>query len=208
MDQARIRLDLRFFIGAPIVNMPCPVVGVKSGPFPMGQVFRGVKPVASFRFQVKLEPELNREIGTLANTTAASMNYYWLGTWLGEVLGQAQILVDDPASLEGPALQDVVQTLQLEAEVHQQCPVDTMVLFVMVWRWDCESGGELVVIGDLRSFASLWIFGSGVKSIGTLFEVSSLFHSLHSPPSPALTVFPLSFLPSSPLCSIPWDFPL
>lgn len=76
MDQARIRLDLRFFIGAPIVNMPCPVVGVKSGPFPMGQVFRGVKPVASFRFQVKLEPELNREIGTLANTTAASMNYY------------------------------------------------------------------------------------------------------------------------------------
>jgi hypothetical protein len=29
------------------------------------------------------------------------------------------------------------------------------VLFVVIWRWDGELGGELAVIGNLRSIASV-----------------------------------------------------
>ena len=35
----------------------------------------------------------------------------------------------------------------------QECSVD--ILCVAVWRWDGGLGGELAVIGDLRSIASL-----------------------------------------------------
>jgi len=50
-------------------------------------------------------------------------------------------------------------------------------------------------------------FGSGVRSIDALFEVSSLFRSFLSPASPPLMVITLSFLPSRLSCSIPGDFP-
>ena len=78
----------------------------------------------------------------------------------------------------------------------------------MDWRWNGGLGGELAVIGDLRSIASLGVFGSGVGSISALcFEVSSWFHFSISSASPHLTVFSGSFLPSHLSCSIPCVFP-
>ena len=61
--------------------------------------------------------------------------------------------MEDPDWLEGPALEEVVRTLGPAAEVERECSVD--ILRVVVWRWDGGLGGELAVIGDLRSIASL-----------------------------------------------------
>jgi hypothetical protein len=47
----------------------------------------------------------------------------------------------------------VVPPLGPAAEVDRECSVD--ILCVVVWRWDGGLGGELAVIGDLRSIASL-----------------------------------------------------
>jgi len=63
--------------------------------------------------------------------------------------------VEDPAWLEGPALVEMVRPLEPAAEVDRECSVDILVLFVAVWRSDGGLGGELAVIGDLRSIASL-----------------------------------------------------
>ena len=60
--------------------------------------------------------------------------------------------MEDPAWLEGPALNQVVVQPQLAAEVDRKCPVD--ILSVAVWRWVGGLGGELAVICDLRSIAS------------------------------------------------------
>ena len=58
--------------------------------------------------------------------------------------------------LEGPAQEEVVQPLGPAAEVDRECLVDIVLLFVEVWRWDSGcGGGELAVIGDQRSIASL-----------------------------------------------------
>ena len=58
------------------------------------------------------------------------------------------------AWLEDPALEGAVQPLGPAAEVDRECSVEILVLFVAVWRWDGGLGGELTVIGDLRSIAS------------------------------------------------------
>ena len=71
------------------------------------------------------------------------------------MLAESPALVEDPAWLEGPALVEAVQSLELGAELDPECPVDILVLFVAVWRRDGRLGGELAVIGDLRSIASL-----------------------------------------------------
>jgi len=63
--------------------------------------------------------------------------------------------VDDPAWLEGPALEEAVQPVEPAAEVDRECSVDILVLFESVWRWGGGIGGDLVVIGNLRSIASL-----------------------------------------------------
>jgi len=94
---------------------------------------------------------------------------------------------------EGPALHQPARPLELKAEVDWQCLVDIKVLFMAGWRWDGGLGGELALIGDQRSIASLGVFGRGVRWIGALFEVSSLFHSFLSPASLPLPVFSLSF---------------
>jgi len=83
-----------------------------------------------------------------------------------------------------------------------------MVLFISVSEWDGGLDRELAVIGDLMSIACFYIVGRGVRSIGTLFEVSSLFRSFLSTAPPPLTVFSLSFPPSHLSCSISRDFPL
>jgi len=90
-------------------------------------------------------------------------------TWLGEEFAEGLAPVEDLACLEGPALEEVVRPLEPAAEVDRQCSVDILVLFVAAWRWDGGLGGEFAVIGDLRSIASLWVFGRGVGSIGALF---------------------------------------
>jgi len=72
---------------------------------------------------------------------------------LGEALADGPALVEDRAGLEGPALVEAVRPLGLVAEVDRECSVD--ILCVAVWRWDGGFGGELAVIGDLRSIASL-----------------------------------------------------
>ena len=85
---------------------------------------------------------------------------------------------------------------QVAAEHDRVCSVH--ILFgttVVVSRSNGSVGGKLAVIADLRSVASLQVFGRGVGSIGALFEVSSLFCSSLSPDSPPLTVLPLSLLP-------------
>jgi len=74
---------------------------------------------------------------------------------LGEALADGSVLVKDSAWLEGPALEVAVRSLGPAADMEQECSVDILVLFVAVWRWDSGLGGELAVIGDLRSIASL-----------------------------------------------------
>ena len=74
---------------------------------------------------------------------------------MGEELTDGPALVDDPAWLEGPAITGVVRPLEPAAEVDRQCSVDNLVLFVAVWRWDGGLYGELAVIGDLWSIASV-----------------------------------------------------
>jgi len=66
----------------------------------------------------------------------------------------------------------------------------------------------LAVIGDLRSIARLSVLEVGVRSIGALFEVSSLFRSFLSPASPPLMVISLAFLPLCLSCSVPCNFSL
>jgi len=65
------------------------------------------------------------------------------------------VLVEDPTCPEGGALDEAVRPLELAADVGGRCAVDMLVLFEPVWRWDAGYGGELAVIGDLRSIASL-----------------------------------------------------
>jgi hypothetical protein len=48
--------------------LKCRVFGGKIGPFPVGQVFRVVRPVATVWFRVELEPQLTWEFGMVVNT--------------------------------------------------------------------------------------------------------------------------------------------
>ena len=66
-----------------------------------------------------------------------------------------EALAGSTALGEGQTLEELVRPLEMAAEVDRLCWVDIMVLFVAVWRWDGGPGGELAVIGDLRSIASL-----------------------------------------------------
>ena len=61
--------------------------------------------------------------------------------------------MEDPAWLEGPALEEAVRPLGLAAEVDQECSV--VIMCVVVCRWDGGLGCELAVIGDLWSIACL-----------------------------------------------------
>jgi hypothetical protein len=67
------------------------------------------------------------------------------------------LLVEDPVWLESPAREGAVRPLVPVAEVDGVSSVDILVLFVVDWRWDSGLGGELAVIGDQRSIASLRI---------------------------------------------------
>jgi len=81
---------------------------------------------------------------------------------LGEALVEGPALVEDPVWIEGAALQEALQLLQPAAQVDCGRSADILVLFVAVWRWDGGLGGELAVIGNVRSIASLGVFGRGL----------------------------------------------
>ena len=52
-----IRSELKYLIGGKVVMLKCQVFGGKTGPFPVGRVFRVLRPVATVRFRVEPEPE-------------------------------------------------------------------------------------------------------------------------------------------------------
>ena len=63
-----IRSELNHLVGAKMVNLKCRVFGGKTGPFPMVQVFRVVRPIATVQIWVELDPEPNWQFGPVANT--------------------------------------------------------------------------------------------------------------------------------------------
>jgi len=67
-DHVMIRSELKYSIGGKDAMLKCQVFGGKTGPFPMGRVFRVVRPVATVRFRVEPDPEPTREFGPVANT--------------------------------------------------------------------------------------------------------------------------------------------
>jgi hypothetical protein len=54
-DHVMIRSELKYLIGGKVVMLKCRLFGGKTGPFPVGRVFRAVIPVATVQFQ--LEPD-------------------------------------------------------------------------------------------------------------------------------------------------------
>jgi hypothetical protein len=73
IDHVVIRSELKYLIGATIVNLKCRVFGCKTGPFPTVRVFREVRTVATVRFRVEPDPELTRQFGPVANTSSPSI---------------------------------------------------------------------------------------------------------------------------------------
>jgi len=71
-DHVMIRSELKYLIGAKIVDLKCQVFGGKTAPFPTVRVFRVVRPVATVQFQVEPNPEPTREFGPVGNTTCHS----------------------------------------------------------------------------------------------------------------------------------------
>jgi hypothetical protein len=63
-----IRSELKYLIGAKIVNLKCRVFGGKTGPMAMVRVFGVVRPIATVQFRVEPYPESTREFGPIANT--------------------------------------------------------------------------------------------------------------------------------------------
>jgi hypothetical protein len=72
-DHVMIRSELKYLIGAKIVDLKCWVFGGKTAPFPRVQVFHLVRPVATVRFHVEPNPEPTREFGPVANTILNSI---------------------------------------------------------------------------------------------------------------------------------------
>jgi hypothetical protein len=68
-DHVMIRSELKYLIGANIVDLKCRVFGGKTAPFPTVRVFRVVRPVATVRCRVEPNPEPTREFGPVSNTS-------------------------------------------------------------------------------------------------------------------------------------------
>jgi hypothetical protein len=68
-DHVVIRSELKYLIGAKMLNLKCWVFGGKTAPFPTVWVFRVVRPVATVRVRVEPDPEPTREFGPVANTS-------------------------------------------------------------------------------------------------------------------------------------------
>ena len=70
IDHVTIRSELRYIIGATIVNLKCRAFGGKTGPFWTVQVFLVERPIATGRYGVEPVLEPSREFGTTGNTTS------------------------------------------------------------------------------------------------------------------------------------------
>ena len=68
-DHVMIQSELKYLIGAKIVNLKCRVFGGKTGPMATVRVFGVVRPIATVRFRVELYAEPTREFGPVANTS-------------------------------------------------------------------------------------------------------------------------------------------
>jgi hypothetical protein len=67
-DHVMIQSEVKYLIGATIVNLRCRIVRGKTGPVPIVRVLRVVRPVSTVQFRVELYPELTLEFGPIANT--------------------------------------------------------------------------------------------------------------------------------------------
>jgi len=120
----------------------------------------------------------------------ASMDCPWLYTLLDDALARGRVLG------EGRALRNRYGYWNCQENLIQCVPLTVwLVLTIVVWRWDGALHGELAVIDDLRSLASLWVPGRGVGLIDDLVELHSFFRSFCSSTLPSLTDFFFSFLP-------------
>jgi len=68
-DHVMIRSELKYLIGAKIVDLKCRVFRGKTAPFPTVRVLCVVKPIAMVRFRMEPNPELTLEFGPVANTS-------------------------------------------------------------------------------------------------------------------------------------------
>ena len=64
-----IQSELKYLIGAKIVDLRCLVFGGKTGPCLMVRGFRVVRPVAMVQVQAEPYPEPTREFGLVAYTS-------------------------------------------------------------------------------------------------------------------------------------------
>ena len=69
IDHVAIRSELKYLLGAKIVNLKCRVFSGKTSPFPKVQVFHVVRAVATVRFRVEPEPQPTHEFGPIAKTS-------------------------------------------------------------------------------------------------------------------------------------------
>jgi hypothetical protein len=72
-DHVMIRSELKYLIGAKIVDLKCRVFGGKTAPFPTVRVFGVVRHLETVRFRVDLNQEPTREFGAVANTSCTTL---------------------------------------------------------------------------------------------------------------------------------------
>jgi len=71
IDHVTIRSELRYWIGAQVVRLKCRLFGGKTGHIATVRVCGVARPIATFRFQVELDPQMNRDFGPVAYTSLA-----------------------------------------------------------------------------------------------------------------------------------------
>jgi hypothetical protein len=77
-DHVIIQSELKYLIGAKIVDLKCRVFCGKTAPFPTVWVFHVGRPVETVQFRVEPNPEPTREFGPVGNTRSSNpVNYIW-----------------------------------------------------------------------------------------------------------------------------------
>ena len=85
------RSEIKYYIGAKIVELKCRVFGGKTAPFPTVRVIRVVRPGETVRFQVQPNPVPTWEFGPVANNNDARRKI--VHTQLQDVAGSISLLV-------------------------------------------------------------------------------------------------------------------
>jgi len=75
-DHVTIQSELKYLIEGKVVMLKCQVYGGQTSPFPMGWVFRVVRPIAMNHFWVELDLEPTWQFGPVANT-----NNWYSSNW-------------------------------------------------------------------------------------------------------------------------------